>query len=165
MGSRDTLLLKHRTRDLKVASSNPGRNGGRIFFSKVNFVCWLSFDVRFTPVLLQRHIKCPSHSAKSAGGRLHLNTTHIFDPTKSEWADYAAVQAQCGNLSGTSSHATRLGTLGHSCLSLLSHCGTFSPNPHTWGKIHHHHHHPDQEDIFLSVCPCGVNFTWWGSYG
>ena len=23
-----------------------------------------------------------------------------FDPTKSEWADYAAVQAECGNLSG-----------------------------------------------------------------
>ena len=23
---------------------------------------------------------------------------HTFDPTKSEWADYAAVQAQCGNL-------------------------------------------------------------------
>ena len=25
---------------------------------------------------------------------------YTFDPTKSEWADYAAVQAQCGNLSG-----------------------------------------------------------------
>ena len=25
---------------------------------------------------------------------------HTFDPTKSEWADHAAVQAECGNLSG-----------------------------------------------------------------
>ena len=25
---------------------------------------------------------------------------YALDPTKSEWADYAAVQAQCGNLSG-----------------------------------------------------------------
>ena len=25
---------------------------------------------------------------------------YSFDPTKSEWADYAAVQASCGNLSG-----------------------------------------------------------------
>ena len=31
--------LEHRTRDRKVASSNTGRSGGRIFFSRVNFVC------------------------------------------------------------------------------------------------------------------------------
>ena len=49
----------------------------------------------FHPVL-----KDPDHSAKSAGGRLHLNTHTPLDPTKSEWADYAAVQAWCGNLSG-----------------------------------------------------------------
>ena len=31
-----------------------------------------------------------------------VTPTHVytFDPMKSEWADYAAVQAQCGNLSG-----------------------------------------------------------------
>ena len=54
---------------------------------------------RSTPVLLQWHVKDPGHPAKSAGGRLHLNT-RIFGPMKSEWADYAAVQALCGNLSG-----------------------------------------------------------------
>ena len=31
--------LERRTRDRKVASSNPGRSGGTIFFSRVNFVC------------------------------------------------------------------------------------------------------------------------------
>ena len=50
------------------------------------------FGVRFTAVLSQWHIKDPGHSAKSSGGRLHLNT-HTSDRTKSEWADYAAVQA------------------------------------------------------------------------
>ena len=65
--------LERRTRDRKVASSNPGRSGGRIFFFRVNFVCWL-FGVRSTPVLPQWHVKYPVHSAKSAGGRLHLNT-------------------------------------------------------------------------------------------
>ena len=50
-------------------------------------------------MLPQWHVKDPSHSAKSAGGGLHLNT-HTPDPTKSEWADYAALQAECGNLSG-----------------------------------------------------------------
>ena len=31
--------LERRTRDRKVVSLNPGRSGGRIFFSRVNFVC------------------------------------------------------------------------------------------------------------------------------
>ena len=31
--------LERRTRDRKGSSSNPGRNGGRIIFSRVNFVC------------------------------------------------------------------------------------------------------------------------------
>ena len=51
-------------------------------------------------MLPQWHVKDPGHSAKSAGGRLPQNMQHAFDPTKSEWADYAAVQAECGNLSG-----------------------------------------------------------------
>ena len=47
--------------------------GRRIFFSRVNFVCWLLFGVRSTPVLPQWYVKDPGHSAKSAGGRLQLN--------------------------------------------------------------------------------------------
>ena len=46
----------------------------RIFFFRVNFVCRLLFGVCSTPVLLQWYVKDPGHSAKSAGGRLHLNT-------------------------------------------------------------------------------------------
>ena len=87
------------THDRKVESSNPGRSSVRIFFSTVSFVSWLLFGVCFTPALLQWLVDNPSHSAKSAGGRLHLNM-HTLDPTKSERADYATVQAQCGNLSG-----------------------------------------------------------------
>ena len=45
------------------------------------------------PVLQQWQVKDPGHSAKSAGGRLHLKHAYTFDPTRSEWADYAAVQA------------------------------------------------------------------------
>ena len=55
-------------------SLNPGRSGGGIFFSRINFVCWLLFSVRSTPLLPQWHVKDPGHFAKSAGGRLHLNT-------------------------------------------------------------------------------------------
>ena len=38
-GSWDSLLVQRRTHDQKVASLNPSRNGGRMFFSEVNLVC------------------------------------------------------------------------------------------------------------------------------
>ena len=41
--------LEHRTRDWKVAGSNPCWNGGRIFFSRVDFQCWLLFRYPFHP--------------------------------------------------------------------------------------------------------------------
>ena len=41
--------LERRTRDRKVAGSNPCWSGGRIFFSKVNFLCWLLFWYPFHP--------------------------------------------------------------------------------------------------------------------
>ena len=42
-----------------------------------------------THVLPQWRLKDLGHSAKSAGGRLHLNKYTPLIPTKSEWADYA----------------------------------------------------------------------------
>ena len=41
--------LEHRTRDWKIAGSNPCWNGGRIFFSMVDFLCWLLFRYPFHP--------------------------------------------------------------------------------------------------------------------
>ena len=73
-GAGIACWLERRIRDRKVASSNPGRSGGRIFFSGVNFLCWLLFGVFSTSVSPQWHVKGPGHSAESAGGRLHLNT-------------------------------------------------------------------------------------------
>ena len=61
--SRDSFLVELRTRDRKVASSNPGRSCGRDFFSRVHFLCWLSFGVRSTTLLPQRNVKDPGHSA------------------------------------------------------------------------------------------------------
>ena len=37
--ARIAQWLEHRTRDCKVAGSNPCWNGGRIFFSRVDFLC------------------------------------------------------------------------------------------------------------------------------
>ena len=64
------------------------------FSSPALAFCGDSYSVSVsTPALSQWHIKDPGHSAKSAGGRLPQNMQHAFDPTKSEWADYAAVLA------------------------------------------------------------------------
>ena len=41
--------LERRASDCKVAGSNPCRSGGRIFFSRVNFLCWLLFWYLFLP--------------------------------------------------------------------------------------------------------------------
>ena len=41
--------LEHRTHDWKVTGSNPCWNGGRIFFSRVDFLCWLLFRYPFQP--------------------------------------------------------------------------------------------------------------------
>ena len=77
--------LERHTCDRKVASLNPGRNGRRIFFSIVNFVCLLSLRFRPTPMLPQWHVKDPGHSAKSAGGRLQLNTHTPLTQRSRRW--------------------------------------------------------------------------------
>ena len=41
--------LERRTRDWKVADLNPCWSGGRIFFSRVDFLCWLLFRYPFHP--------------------------------------------------------------------------------------------------------------------
>ena len=44
VGKRGTAqLLESLTCDRKVPGSSPGRSGGRIAFSRVNFLCWLLF--------------------------------------------------------------------------------------------------------------------------
>ena len=80
--------LERRTRDRKVASSNPCRSGGRMFFSRVNFVRWL--------------VACKRPRSFCQKCRWQVTPKHAYtlDLSKSEWADYAAVQAECGNLSG-----------------------------------------------------------------
>ena len=47
-GSRDSLFVERQTRDRMVASSNPGRNGGRIFSPELT-VCADFFSVSRPP--------------------------------------------------------------------------------------------------------------------
>ena len=41
--------LERRTRDWMVVGLNPCRSGGRIFFSRVDYLCWLLFQYLFHP--------------------------------------------------------------------------------------------------------------------
>ena len=49
LGAGIAQWLEHRIRDRKVAGSNPCWDGGRIFFSWINFLCWLLFRYPFHP--------------------------------------------------------------------------------------------------------------------
>ena len=122
-GAGTACWLERRTRDRKVASSNPGRSGGRISFSRGNFVCRLLFGVCSTPVLPQWRLKDPSHSAKSAGGRLQLNTHTPLTQRSRSGLTMPLSRHSDGTYQETSSHATCQGTFGHSRFSWLSHCG------------------------------------------
>ena len=115
-GAGIACWLQRRTLDRKVASLNPGRSGGRIFFSRVNFVCWLLFSVPPTPGLPQWHVQDPGHSAKSAGGKLHLNTYTPLTQRSRSGLTMALCRHSVGTYQETSSHATRHGALGHSRL-------------------------------------------------
>ena len=72
-------MAERRIRDRKVAGSSPGRSGGRFFFFPMSIFCADSyFDIRYTPVLPQKHVKDPGHSAKCAGSMLQLNILRII---------------------------------------------------------------------------------------
>ena len=114
------MLVERRTRDRKVASSNPGRSGGRIFISRVCFVCRLLFGVRSTPVLPQWHVKDPGHSAKSAGGRLHRKMHTPLTQRSRSGLTRPLSRHSVGIYQETSSHTTRQGTNTRSQSSQLA---------------------------------------------
>ena len=123
MGSRDSLLVKCRPCDRNVVSSNPSRSGERIFFFRIKFVCFLLFVVHSTPVLLQWHVKDPSHSSKSADGRLHLNMHSPLTQQSRSGLTKRLSRHNVGTYPETSSLATRQETFAYSRLSPLSHYG------------------------------------------
>ena len=72
----DDSTLERRTRDRKVSVSRPGRIGGRIFFSRVSFLCWFLF--RF-----------PFHSSVTAAARNWQILTRKSVRLKCKWQNIA----------------------------------------------------------------------------
>ena len=91
-------------------------------FSSSEFVCWLLFGVHSTHVLRQWHVKDTGHSAKSAGGRLHLSMHTPLIEQKQSGLTMPLSRYSVGTYEETSSHTTHQETLSHSHLSSLSHC-------------------------------------------
>ena len=81
--------LERWTRDWKVASSNPCRTAGEFSSPGSSFCADSDFGIRSTPVtvLLQQQVKDPSHSAKSAGGKLQLKCMHAPYVCDFAWSD------------------------------------------------------------------------------
>ena len=159
---------------------------GKFSSAESTFCADSSFGVRSTPVLPQWHVKDPSHSAKSAGGRLHLNTHTPL--TQQSWSELTMPLSihSVGTYPETSSHATCLGTFSHSCLCLLNHCGLIlheewnkfaranfhfkkkkkkrrlGMNGRTFSKNpfkrgkHHHHRKPNGPHINQTTTPLGT---------
>ena len=75
-------------------------------------------------MLLQCHVKDPSRSAKSAGGRLHLNMhKHLTQRSQSGLTINGCPGIVWEPIQKQAHMQLVKGTLGHSHLSLLSLCG------------------------------------------
>ena len=78
--------LEHQTCDRKVLGSSPCRSGGRIFFSVVNFLCWVLFQYLFYPHVTAVASKRSQSFCQKCRWLLHLNThaPYLWD---FEWSD------------------------------------------------------------------------------
>ena len=84
--------LERGTRGRKVASSNPGRSGERIFFSRVNFCVLTLIRCPFHPRVTAVARKKKARSfCKKCSWQVTPKHAYTLDPTKSKWADYAVV--------------------------------------------------------------------------
>ena len=55
LGCWDSSLVECQTQGQKVTGANPSRSSRKIFYSQVNFLCWLLFGVCSTPVTAVAH--------------------------------------------------------------------------------------------------------------
>ena len=90
---------RRQTRDRKVASSSPGRSGGRIFSPPQRNFYVDSYSVSILPGVNEVARKRPRSFYQKCRWQVSRKRAHTLEPTKSEWAD-SVVQAHCGNLPG-----------------------------------------------------------------
>ena len=69
----------------KLWVQTPAGVAGKFYSPGLTFCADSYFGICSTPVLLQWHVKDPGQSAKSAGGRLQLNTSHASAVSTPLW--------------------------------------------------------------------------------
>ena len=79
--------LERRTRDRKVAGSKPCWSGGRIFFSWVNFLCWLLFRYPFHPCVTAVARKRPRSFCQKRRWQVTAKDTHTPYVCGFAWSD------------------------------------------------------------------------------
>ena len=70
------------------------------FFSPESASCADSYSVSFPPRVTAVARKRPRSFCQKCSWQVAPKYAYTLDPPKSEWADYASVRAECGNLSG-----------------------------------------------------------------
>ena len=70
--------LQRQTRDRNVAGSSPGGSGERIFFSRVNFLCWILFRYPFQPRVTAVARKRPRSLCQKGGWQVTVKHTCIL---------------------------------------------------------------------------------------
>ena len=109
--------LDRRTRDWKVVGSNPCWSGGRIFFSRVDFLCWLLFRYPFHPrvtALARKRSRSFCQKCRWQVTAKHASTLRMWLCMKWHGAWLYGVHRTCAEMAAVScgtSHASAVSTL------------------------------------------------------
>ena len=120
-GSRDSLLVRAPDSWWKDCEFKSRQERRKNFLLQSQLCVLTLIRCPFHPRVTAVARKHPGHSAKSAGGRLHLNTHAPLTQRSRSGLTMLLSRHSVGTYQETSSHATRQGTLGHSRLSSLGH--------------------------------------------
>ena len=108
--------LARRTRDQKVAGSNPCWSGGRIFSSRVNFLCWLLFRYPFHPRVTAVARKGPRSFCQKRRWQVTAKQAYTLRIHGFAWSDMVhgcKVYTECAEMAAVScgtSHASAVST-------------------------------------------------------
>ena len=101
------------THDWKVAGSNPFRSGGRIFFSRVNFLCWLLFRYPFHPRVTAVACKRSCQKCRWQVTAKHAYTLHMWLCMKWHGAWLYGVHRTCAETAAVSCGTSYASALVH----------------------------------------------------
>ena len=100
LGSRDSLLVRAPDLGSKGFKFESQQERWENFFLQCQLWVTILIQCPFHPHVTAVACKTPRSFCQKCSWQGTSKHAYAFDPMKSEWADYASVQAYCGNLSG-----------------------------------------------------------------